>query len=170
MIVIASKGSSLTAKIIGWITGFHQTHFSLRYLGNRDQWLIHSQTGGVQPAWWEVFKKDFRDYIKWEATFDVAEEAADNIVVKLGGRPYDHFGLYFLGVILLLRKIGINIKTNILGNANKYMCSEVVLEWIKECKRLDPSLELDVSFDTEITTIEDIVEYLDKYPQYFKRV
>lgn len=170
MLVIASTGSSFTAKIIGWVTGFSQTHFSLRYGGYRDQWLLHSMTGGVQPAWWSRFKKGFRNYIRWETNIDVAEEAADNLVLTLGDKEYDHKGLYFLGFIILLRKIGINIKKNPWGNPNKFMCTEIIIEWLKECKRLDPSLEINVIIDSEITDVEDITNILDSYPQYFKRI
>ena len=170
MLIIASEGGSFTAKLIRLITGYAKTHFSLRYGGNRDQWLVHSMTGGVQPEWWERFKKGFRNYIRWETTIEVGEEAMDNLVLRLGDKEYDHKSLYFLGFILLLRRFGINIKSNPWGNADKFMCTEIALEWIKECKRLDPSLEIDTDFDTEIISVKEIVNMLDSYPQYFKRV
>jgi len=170
MIIVSAKGSSFTSKLIGWITRFIQTHFAIRYEGDKDQILIHSETGGVQLVAWNDFKNRFSKHISWKVKIDVAEQATDNILLKIGEKPYDYFALYGLGILLFLKKIGIKLTKNILGSSSKYMCSEVIIELIEECKRLDSSLSDLVSLDSEVTTIQELVAYLDSYPQYFERI
>jgi len=169
MIIIAAKGSSFTAKLIAWISKFAQTHFALRYEGNKDQMLVHSETGGVQLAAWNDFQNRFSERICWKVDIEIADQAMDNLVKRIGDKPYDYFALYGLGLILVLRKLGIKINKNIFGSKYRYMCSEVILELVIECKKLDSSLDIEI-LDSEMTTVSELMAYLDTYPQYFKRV
>jgi len=170
MILVSAKGSSFTARFIGWITQFVQTHFAIRLGGDKEQILIHSETGGVQLIAWNDFKNRFSEHLYWEVNITVAEQAAENILQRIGEKPYDYFALYGLGLVLFLKKLGIKLSKNIFGSSSKYMCGEVILEMIEECKRLDSSLSDLGTLDSEITTIQELVEYLDSYPQYFKRI
>ena len=170
MIIVAAKGSSFTAKLIKFLTKFLQTHFALRYEGDRDQIVVHSEAKGVQLTSWGDFNSRFSDQIHWKVMINVADQAADNLVKQIGGKPYDNFALYGLGFILLLRKIGINISKNILGNKDRYMCTEAIISLLEECKKLDISLSDLRALDSEMVTVEELVAYLDSYPQYFKRI
>jgi len=170
MQIIAAEGNTFSSKVIKFISGYAKSHVALRYSGNKDQWLIHSRTGGVQPEWWHRFQEHFINLYQWETHILVAEEAADNIIQSIGIKKYDHFSLYGFGIYLLLKRIGIKLSKNPFGNPNKFMCTEVIIAWIRECKKLDPALEIEENFDTELTSVEDIVKFLDSYPFYFKRI
>jgi len=169
MIIIAAEGNNFSSKVIEWISGYKKSHIALRYGGNRDQWLVHSRTGGVQPAWWERFKEHYINHYTWETNIFVAEYATDNIIKNIGTKDYDNFALYGLGLYILLRRIGIKLSKNPFGNPEKFMCTEVLITWVRECKRLDPTLEIEENFDTELTSVKDVVNFLDSYPQYFSR-
>jgi len=170
MLIVAAEGHSFSSKAIMWASGYKKAHIALRYGGNRDQWLIHSQTGGVQPAWWERFQEHYFNFIQWETTISVAEEAADNIIKNIGNKGYDHFSLYGYGLYLLLKKLGITLSKNPFGNPEKFMCTEVIIAWIRECKKLDPSLDIVENFDMELASIKDVIDFLDSYPQHFKKI
>jgi len=170
VLIVAAEGHSFSSKAIAWATGYKKAHIALRYQGIRNQWLIHAQTGGVQPAWWESFKEHYHSFIKWETSIAVADEAADNIIKDIGTKGYDHFSLYGQGFYLFLRLFGIKLRKNPFGNPEKFMCTEVIIAWVRECIRLDPTLSITEDFDTEVATVEDVVNFLDSYPNYFKRV
>jgi len=169
MLIVASRGTSFTAKIIKFFTKYLLTHFALRFNENYNSGMLHSETGGVQETTWDKYQARFKDSVFWEVNIGVAEEALSNIKSKIQGKPYDYLALYSLGIIVLLRKIGFKIYNNKLGNKQRFMCSEVIIELIEECKKLDTTLNLE-TLNSEISTIKDIVEYLDRYPHYFKRV
>ena len=170
MLVIAAEGNNFASKVIEWVSGYKKSHVALKYSGYREHWLIHSKTGGVQPQWWNRFQEHYLNFFKWKTNIDVAEQAADNIITEIGTKDYDHLSLYGFGIYLFLKKIGIKLSKNPFGSPNKFMCTEVIVEWIRECKRLNPSLDITENFDTELTSIEDIVNFLDSYPQYFERI
>jgi len=169
MIIVASRGTSFTARLIKFFTKYLLTHFALRFNEKDNSLMLHSETGGVQDTTWDKYKDRFKDNVFWEVNIEVAEEALINIKSRIKGKPYDYLALYSLGLIVLLRKIGFKINKNILGNKQRFMCSEVIVALIEECKKLDPTLNLG-TLNSEISTIKDIVEFLDRYPHYFKRV
>lgn len=170
MLLFAAEGEGISSKAIEWISGYKKSHFALRFTGNRDQWMIHSKTGGVQPEWWGRFQEHYHNFFQWKTKIEVAEQAADNIIDSIGTKGYDHLSLYGFAIYLLLRKIGIKLAKNPFGNPEKFMCTELIIAWVRECKRLDPSIDITENFDTELLSVEDVVNFLDSYPQYFERV
>lgn len=169
MQAIVCSGHTWVSRLIELFTKSRWSHVALRYGGCESDWMVHATVGGVQPEWWHHFNKTkYRLVRSYEATFDVAEQAADNIIKTIGHKEYDYSSFLGYGVYIIANYVCMGaIKKNPFGQMNAFMCTEVLVEWMKECKRLDQTLPFK-DFDSELTSPEDLFKYWETLPEYFK--
>jgi hypothetical protein len=167
MEVLLANEDGLIGWLIRWFTKYDKVHSAIRYPDNDGMWLIHSTVGGVQPEWWSHFTKKFHSIVRWEAKFEVARQAADNVAKRIGHKGYDYLSITGFAIVILLRKVGIKLRKNPLGSS-AFMCTEVLVEWVKECNKLDSSLKIE-ELDSELTTPQMLAQLFNSRPDLFEK-
>ena len=169
MEIILTKGESGLSNSIAWSIQYPLSHVALRYAGIESDWMVHSTMGGVQPEWWLFFERRYKKIYRFKLNFRHSEVAIDRVVEKIGHKKYDYKSIVGFALVLLLRRAGIYLKKNPLGDNKSYMCTEVVVEFLNECNKLDPSFDFK-KFDSELTDPKMILDYLRKRSDVFKEV
>jgi len=159
MQIVMVEGTKFLSKVIMSFINHRVSHCAMRYSNPEDRWIVHSSIGGVRPDWWDLFQVKYKNGYFFTAKFSCADQALDNVVQKIGHKDYDYWGLVGFGLILALRKIGIKIDKNPLGSGGAYLCTEAIVEFFKECNRLQPELSIR-EFDSELTDPGELLEYL----------
>lgn len=159
MEIVLVEGKLFLSKLIMGSIGYNVSHCAMRYSDPESRWIVHSSLGGVNPDWWDKFRERYASSFRFKAKFSCADEALDAVVAKIGHKDYDYLGLIGFGIVIWLKKAGFNIKKNPLGSGNSYMCTEVIVEFFRECNLRDPSLKFK-EFDSELTDPGEMLDYL----------
>jgi len=166
MEIITVGGKGLLPWLIKKLTRSDKSHVALRYSPPEDNWMIHSAIGGVQPEWWEFFKKKYTSISRFRCNFECADKAADKLVTKIGDDDYDYLGLFGYAWYLFQTKIlRINRMGNPWGSRDRHWCTDVIVDFFEICNELDPTLGLK-KFENEMTTPEEIEQYLLSCPHF----
>lgn len=153
------EGTRFLSKVIMKSLNCKVSHCAMRYSAPDERWIVHSSLNGVYPDWWDKFCLNYAEKTRFKAKFACADQALDNVVESLGHKNYDYLSLFGFAVVILLRKIGINLKKNPLGQANSYMCTEIVVAFFIECNKLNPALSFR-EFDPDLTDPGMLLDYL----------
>lgn len=159
MQVILAEGKAVLSRLIMSWTGHKVSHCGMRYSSPEQRWMVHAFLSGVTPDWYDQFCPRYANQFIFQAKFACADEALDTVVKNLGHKSYDYLSLVGFGIVLVLRKLGIDLKKNPLGQSNSFMCTEIVVAWLKECNRLNPALCFK-EFDPELTDPGMLLDYL----------
>lgn len=127
--ILLFKGEKGISKLIQWGTGSKYSHVAVCVSPGMNLAIEAIAGGGVRARDIRIIKEGYDVYrIKEENVYNL-NEAIAYLVSKLNNK-YDYFGVFFLGLLKLMAKIGKPFK----DTANKwqkdrdYFCSELCYE------------------------------------------
>lgn len=131
MIVVFADSDSWTSKIIKAVDGSDVSHVAI-YSPNiaNGSIMFHSSREGVEMITRETFKRRYR--IKRCYQVDPAGELTDAEIMgvllrKYEDAKYDYLGVIFLGLYLLVSRLGLHVRArNLWNDRNAFFCTEFV--------------------------------------------
>lgn len=140
MEIIFCEGKSFLSRAIAWFT-FRRgvpkmSHVAIRYSDPEATWCVEASKYGVMPDWYVFLKLRYKNIYRFKVNLDNADEALDWVISTTAHKKYDYLEIVGFMIKIFLGWAGIKIN-NPLGSADKYICSELVKEWLLHIQRLN---------------------------------
>lgn len=144
--------------LIKWGEETDYSHVYLRfYSKSYDRWLVYQASGSkVNFIGWEKFQEE--EIIVREFSVSINPESQQKMVqycIDSIGLPYSLKGVLGIGIVLLYRKFGKNIKNPFNEGPNNLWCSKAV-------EYLLPFFNMNLDVDPNLVMPKDVYEYLEK--------
>lgn len=129
--ILLFRGKGLIAQLIKWGTNSQYSHCAV-CIDAQANIMVEAKAGLVRAT--DIRKEDDYDIYRVKAIFPYdLQKVTDFLVSRLNAR-YDYLGVFYLGFLKLLNKIGIPLqaKCNAFQKDKDYFCSELVCEAFRE--------------------------------------
>jgi hypothetical protein len=153
-----SSRCSILSKTIRYLTHSKASHAYIVFSVGEEELVIQSGSKGVYCEHYEVFRQHAHIVAEYQLSITPKEE---NLILdyalKQLLKPYDYLAIVGFGWILLNKSFGRKAK-QLFRNKSAYFCSELIIAYLQNA-----NFPLSHLFDKEITSPEDIIEFLDMH-------
>lgn len=145
---------------IRWFTHSKASHSYILFTAEEEQLIVEANVHGVVCEHYEKFKTHNTIVAEFELSLTTEEEhKLVAYALKQLAQPYDFLAIFGFAWVLLNKMVGRKTKQPF-RNRSAYMCSELVI-----CALQSINFPLSHFMDREVTSPEDIIEFLDSHPR-----